>query len=360
MNQITIRKEDNTETWDKELGSINGSLFLSRDWLDALRDVERKPVFFSFYRGDVRQGMLAGLERPVKNSVFKQLFFYSGIALMHPSPEMLKECKSVLMEYAKRNGYVRIIMKSYDFDGYLFSRHKDFRTFKRAEYFIDLNRSEEEIENGFNKNAKRLVKKARSEGVVYKQGYSEELLEKLVDLMNVTHEIRSSKGYGNYEMFTMPFMDKEVMMRLLQNKSAALFYAEYKGKIVSMQFTLTSSQRGYALLMGTGKEGYKTGAPTLLWHDIMFLLKKQGLSSFCLGGIPLGEENAGLVRFKRTLGAKQIISYEEFTDFTKNPLSRLNIFLSMKRNVLRVSLPWKIKKVCLNLLNLVIKDRDAY
>jgi len=357
---LIIRKEENPGNWDQELAKTGGSIFLSQVWLDALKAEDRIPVYFTFKRNNNVEGMLAGLERPVRNSSLKQLFFYSGIACDTGSPELLRECKSALLEYAKNNGYARVIIKSYDETNFIPAETQGFKKFNRAEFVVDLNRSAQEIEIGFAKNVKRVVKKAKAGGVLFKKGNSEQLLDNLFELLNTTLEIRSSKGYGEYNIFSMPFMDRGLMLKLLQNGDASLFYTEYLGEIVSMQFTITSFKRGYALFMGTNEKGYSVGAPTVLWHEIIYLLRGKGIISFNMGGIPLGEKNIGLERFKRSLGAKPVKSSEEFTNFLISPLKRLNIFLVIKEYTLKISIPWKVKKFILDFLQYFLKNSDEY
>ena len=357
---ISVIKETNHANWDQELGMTGGSIFLSREWLISVQDTRKKPLYLSFQRDGKKLGMIAGLERPVKGTDYSQLFFYSGMVLDNPSSELLSECKSALLEYAKNNGFARIIIKSYDYNRAVLSFHKGFKTFQRGEYYIDLNKPIHEIESGFSKNARRLLKKTRADGLIFQKGQSGELLEKLFSLLNSTHEIRYSKGYGNYEIFSIPFLTKPVLLKLLQSGMGTLFYIESGGEIISMQFTIMSGKRGYGMLMGTTEQGYAANAPTLLWYEVILFLKEKGMKSFNLGGLPLGKKNAGLDRFKRSLGAVPLMSPEEFTDFLIRPLSGLNLFLAAKRKILKYKLPWKLKKMIVDIPDVFIKGRDEY
>lgn len=357
---ITIKKEENPEIRHNEPGIEHGSVFLNYFWLNALKKEDRIPIYLKFYRDNELVGLIAGLERPVMNSNSKQLFFFSGIACSDSDSDLLTGCKSALIDYATRNGFSRIVIKSYDHTSYIPAKTKRFRKFDRGEYVVDLTKDIQELKKGFDKNVIRLVKKTENGGALFKTGYSVELLDKLFGLLDNTHEVRTKKGYGSYNIFAMPFLDRDIMEKLLIKKEAVLFYVEYQNEIQSMQFAVTSNKRAYALLMGVSEKGYSFGIPSLLWYKAFFYLKDMGFLSFNLGGVPLGSKNKGLRRFKRSMGAELIGSCEEFTDFLIPPLSLLNPLLAIKRTVLKAHLPWKIKKFLIDFLDLFIKKRDEY
>ena len=357
---IVIEKINLISGWDEKLKEFNGSIFMSSEWLESLKADDRKPVYLVFNIINDAQALLAGFERPVYNSNYKQLFFYSGIIAREKNLELIKDCKNALVHFCRKNKYSRIIMKSYDFFDQLQVSAGQYIPFKRAECVISLLKTEEELINNIAKRYRSYIRKGKRNGVVFKYGNSPKLLKTFYELLDDTFEVRTSKGYAQYKIFTMPFMEREQMKRLIENGAASLYYVEKDGEILSMQFLLNLAGRAYMLLMGTSPTGYKLSAPSVLIYDSIIKLKREGIDSYNLGGIPLGEENDGVKRFKIMMGASVLESVEESTDFIISPLNHINFLLMIKRFLLNVRLPWIVKKQLLRGIDFYIMGRDQY
>ena len=389
---INVIESSGSNEWDHELSKTNAGVFLTYAWLDALNSNESQPVYLKFLSVNKVVGFIAGLIRPIRNSTQKQLFFYSGPACADKDPVLFDECRKALLDYAKTNGFQRLTMHSYDVSFYVKTSVNKFTTRDRSEYFLDLTPDFEEFEGLIDRDTRRRIRKAKKNGVVFGSGYSDELLDILLFLMKSTFDVRLSKDYDNYNMFSMQFLDRQVMKRLLDSRIATLYYAKFadetcmstahsKGnenansgkfhqtnnltksfsdEIVSIQFVVAVNQRAYGIYMGTNALGYKMAAPSLLFYEIAHSCKQMGFHHYNIGGVPLGEKNEGIRGFKKSLGAKTIQSCEETTDFLLPPLKRLNIFLSTKRALMNFHIPWQIKKQLLKVLNIFLKDRDQY
>jgi len=355
-----VEQTFHTDNWDKLLEKYRGSLFLSTSWLESLKSRDKLPVYFLLKTGDKIKGLVAGLERPVGEGPEKQLFFYAGIASNCKQPDIINAWKKNLLEFCKQNGFHRIIFKSYDSYSIGKNTVKEFKPFKRKEFVIDLAPEKEQVIKRIDRDTRRRVRKAKREGAEFKAGYSEELLEALEKLMGNTFYIRSSKGYGSYQKFTMPFLDEEPIKKLLQKRAACFYYIEYQSRIVSIQFAVELTGKAYAVYMGTNEQGYKLAAPSVLFYETILYLKSKGCTSYNIGAVPLGETNQGIRKFKKDLGATIIESREESTDFLLKPLSKLNILLHLKRRVNKILIPWKIKKVLLQIIDQIIGGRDKY
>lgn len=359
MNYI-IEKTTDLQNWDSRLKEYKGSVFLSSSFLESLKDDNKIPVYFKFKNENQTIAVIAGFERPVGVNGSKQLFFYSGIASSDDGSEVQKSCKQLLLDYAIENSYQRVIMKSYDYNNYVPARLPQYNEFRRAECVIDLIREIDEIHKGFTKNVRRLVKRARNLGGVFKQGRSKELFEKLFELLESTKEKRVEKGYGSYTLIPTPLLNRENMFGLLQDGVANLYYIEYQGEIVCMQYNIASRCRSYVLLMGTSPKGYKISAPSLLFYEVTMRYKDKGFVSYNMGGVPIGNEHDGVRKFKMTMGADLIESSEEFTDFLLPPLIKLNKVMKLKRWLNNLSIPWRIRKPLIRLTDFFIKGRDEY
>ena len=359
MNMV-VEKKSKVENWEELWEMHNGSMFLSSVWLETLREKNKIPVYILFKQEEKIIAVAAGLERPVGEGPEKQLFFYAGIASNSNQTDILNACKKNLLVFCQQNGFSRIIFKSYDYYDIEKNTVKEFKPFKRKEFVIDLAPEKEQIINRIDRDTRRRVRKAKREGAEFKAGYSEELLEALEKLMGSTFSIRSSKGYGSYQKFTMPFLDEESIKKLLQKRAACFYYIEYQGRIVSIQFAVELACRTYGVYMGTSEQGYKLAAPSALFYETTLLFKRKGYTSYNIGAVPLGKANQGIRKFKKDLGATIIESREESTDFLLKPLSKLNILLRLKRRVNKILIPWKIKKVLLQIIDQIIGGRDKY
>lgn len=358
--QIIIKKFRDTESWDELLRGYNGSLFMTKSWLNAVASDSRILVFFSFSKGEEMVGLIGGLEVLSFNNSGKQLFFYSGIASGYNDENVLKSCKKALLDYAIDNGYYRVILKSYDYPGYIPARLNQFKEFKRIEYYIDLKKDTESIVKGFDPDVRRRARKASREGVRFGTTYSTDMLEKLFELLVTTKKIRTSKGYGSYIPLGIPFSDKGVVESLLEQKKARLFYAEHQGEVMGVQLFLDTMGKAYGILMGISKKGYRRSVPSLLIYEGSLALNRDGYDYYNIGAPPVGKGNKGLKKFKDSLGTEIIESSEEATDFLSPSLKYLNPIMKFKRFLLWVRIPWKLKKILLKAADIVIRGRDQY
>lgn len=358
--RITVKKYHNPETWDELLKKHNGSVFMTSAWLHAVSSATREPLLLSFVQNEQVVALIGGLEVKIGKGPEKQLFFYAGISSWQGEKELPGMCKNALLDYAVKNGYIRVIIKSYDFINYIPAGPGRFREFARMEYYMDLNKENESIIKGFDPEIRRRARKAAREGVIFKSTYSKKVLDKLFDLLTSTREIRKSKGYGSYMPLGIPFSDKGVLESLLKKKKARLFYAGYKNEILGVQLFLDSIGRAYGTLMGISKNGYLKSVPSFLLYEGTLSLKKEGYSCYNLGAIPAGKGNKGLKKCKDSLGAEIIVSKEESTDFLSPSLYYLNPLMRFKRFLHKVRIPWRVKKIFLNVADLLLRGRDQY
>lgn len=358
---IEIEETIDLEKWEKEVERLEGSIFFSYKWLNSLRADDKTPIFLLFLDRDNVVGLIGGLVMSLAKGEHKQILFYSGVVCASNSNQDLFNCKKALMDYAKRNGLSRLIFRSYDDLSFSQIKLKGLIVLKRrTEFTLNLLQNEKRIAQGFSRSFKKQVRKAKQDGAKVKMGCSHDLLDRLLELIEITYNIRKSKEYGDYTIFVIPFLDRDVMERLLANGLAKLFYVEYKSNIVSMQFVIACNGRIYGLFMGTNREGYSISAPSLVCNEIINYFRKEGYYSYNLGGVPAGEKHDGVRKFKLSMGATPVESYEETTDFLLFPLKLFNVLLLVKRIILSFYIPWIIKKQLKKIFNLFLKDIDRY
>lgn len=359
--RIQIFKVSDTADWDRQVGRIKGSLFLSKRFLESIADADKKPVFFAFKNEGKTIGVISGIIRPVGRTSEKQLFFFSGIACMVDDPDIVKECKESLLKFAKEKRYSRILFESYDNMHFRRMTVKSMITAReREEFVIDLTQGSQNIIKAFNPNVRRLARRANEKGAVLKTGNSQKFLEELYDILHETVKERLSKGYGKYDPLSMPFLGKDNLLKLLQTGLGEICYIEYKGEILCMQYNLVIGNVVYGLFMGTRKEGYKIAAPSMLIYEATLRYKKKGFTRYNLGGVPREKIHQGIKKFKLSMGAKVIKSNQEYSKFLLPPLSRLNSILTLKRQISIMRIPWVLKKRLIALTDLLLKGTDRY
>ena len=359
MDKLTVIKEEKTDKWDKEVDKYNGGLFMTSIWINCISNSIIKPVYLKFLKGEENVALTAGVEICSDKGKFRQLLFYSGIALKSKDPLMAGECKNTLYSYAKRNGYHRISLRSYDDQTYLPVKTKKFKRTERSEFVFYL--EEDDISANFSPDVRRRARKAGKNGAVIKKSDSAEMTSRLFKLIDETYKIRQSKGRGPYSFLFLPFFKVEQIKSLVRKKYAVFYYTEMNGEIMSVSLVLTINKKAYGVLMGTSGDGYKAGVPPFHHYEQTRLMKNEGYKYYNIGGVQSGPKYEGLRRFKESLGAEPVISYEEVTSFINKPYSFLNPLLNTKWILLHMNfLPWKFKKAVIKIIDLAIRKKDRY
>jgi hypothetical protein len=358
---IIVLENIGIEKWDHDLEKMNGSLFMTTPWLAAICNDEIKPVFLRFYLNQEEVAMLSGIETHIKNTNCKQLLFYSGLALKEKSSTIEKQCKKALLNFALKKRFSRITLKSYDQHNFLDSKYLAFSKYKRIEYYLNLLEGKDQVIGKFHRDFKRRVRKAEKEGVLFKTSQNTSLVPVLIELMQKTYNTRKSKGYGDYNYFYLPHINKAEIEKLIKNRSATFFYAEYLNDIISIQLVVLYQKKAYAMFMGTSAEGYKKGAPSFLFYKIAEHLADTGNNYYNIGGVQRGKNHSGLKTFKSSMDCSILESVEETTNFLDFPLMIYNPILIIKRILLsktKIWIPWRIKKRIIYAANIILKKKD--
>ncbi len=359
--EILVDRIENPESWNSELEDFRGSVFMTREWLDAVSSAERTPIYLRFVKGREVLAVLGGLEILNVKKTAKQLFFYSGITAKEQDPEVIRKSKMALYEFAKSNNYYRVSMRSYDHTSYVPATLKQFKVKQRTEFITFLDKDKDEIFDKFDADIKRRARKARRDGVVFKSGNSRFLAEKLFDLLDETNNIRRSKGYGKYSYFYLPFFEHKEINKLIDTGYASFYYAEFQDEILGIQFVFNYQGKAYEIFEGTSIKGYKLNAPAFLMCEVTGLLKEMGSYYYNHGGVPGSVKHQGLQKFKEKVGAQSIPSSEEVTNFITPPLNLLNPLLNLKRSLKKTNiLPGKFRSAAIMIIDAILNKRDKY
>ena len=358
---MIVERLKNTDNWDDELEYFGGGLFMTSDWLSAISNVDREPVYLRFIENNKPVAMIGGIELHINEKKARQLFFYSGIAGKTYDPSLIRRCKIALYEYARKNGYQRVSIRSYDYHSCIQARVKQFKERKSLEYAFHLENKKEQLLKGFDRDLRRRARKAKREGAVLKNSYSPELTDSLFRLIKETYNVRQSKGYGAYNYLYLPFISRYEIDKLIKRRLASFYFVEKENEILSIQLVLSWNNKAFSFLMGTSDNGYKAGAPSFLFYELVLLLKDQGFSYLNIGGASRDIKHRGLKEFKDSLGADVIASADEVTNFIGAPLSFLNPILDLKRFIRDLKyFPEILKEPAKYAYNLIMKGRDKY
>ncbi len=359
--EVIVERLKNTDNWDEELEYFGGGLFMTSAWLSVISNVNREPVYLRFIENNKPVAVIGGIEFYIKEKEARQLFFYSGIAAKNQDPEFIRRCKIALYQYARKNNYRRISIRSYDHHSYVDARVKQFKKTKSIEYIFYFDKDNDTIINRFSKSVRRRARKSKREGAVLKNSNSPELSETLFRLIDETYNVRQSKGYGAYVHNYMPFLCRNVIETLLKKNYASFYFTEMQGEILSINFLLTWKKKAYGILMGTSRNGYKAGSPSFHYFELVNMLKNQGYLYYNLGGIHRSIKHIGLKKFKDSLGAEVLDSADEVTNFLSPPLMFLNPILDLKRFIRDFKyFPEILKEPAKYAYNLIMKGRDKY
>lgn len=363
---ITVVRKDPADQWDRELIQCDGSLFLSRVWVEAVAQSHqnRHPVFLYFYSGNQLVAMLAGLDIPIKKGNGRQLLFYSGFAMLPGHREALDAaCKKALYDYSIQWGYARLTLKSYDLHHYNEIPHGTtpgkYYLHPRTEYFFDLTLGKEIILGRFKPDLRRRARKAGREGMVFRATQEPAMVTELLSLIKETYNRRNAKGYGPYNHFFLPLFYETEMNRLLLKGAALIFVAEKQGKPLSIQFVFAYQRRAYGIFMGTHPKGYKINAPAFLYFKGTEYLCDKEFSYYNLGGIQTNHR--GLKIFKDALGADSMKSCEETTGFLQYPYKRWNTALIAIEKIKKSGLiPGRLKKPLIRFCEFLLNGQHKY
>jgi hypothetical protein len=361
-SEVIIDRLENSDMWDRALESFRGGIFMTTAWITAMSNNERKPVYLRFIQDDKPMAYLGGLEVYIKNGSGRQLFFYSGITSDIHDALFISRCKIALYNYARKNCYQRISIRSYDYQSFVDTRVTQFKLRKkRIEYVFRFDRNDDSIFNGFSRSVRQRARKVSREGAVLKKGNSPELIEKLFSLINETSDLRRSKGYGAYSYLFLPFCRQAEIETLVRGGHASIYYTEMHGEILTIELFLEYKNKAYGILMGTSLKGYKIGTPSFHYFEIARLLKDKGYLYYNVGGVPGSKKHHGLQEFKSRLGAEVISSSEEVTNFISPALSYLNPFLDLKRLLREIKfVPGRIKRPFMLFIDLFVQKRDQF
>lgn len=170
-------------------------------------------------------------------------------------------------------------------------------TNKRSEYRLDL--TAPDLWEIMNRRHRRLVKKARSAGLVLERSNDKAARERHVELANVSLNRRHVRG----ETVDSRIRNDDVDA-FIECGAGEIMRAVRDGEVFSSILVALSPIGAYAQSSGTSDAGRNVGSSHFLFYEVACLLKSEGATVFNLGGAD--EHSTGLQEFKLGLGATRI------------------------------------------------------
>jgi hypothetical protein len=349
MNGFRVIRKYNADDWDS-IVSKAPNIFITSHWLESFRSVTRQPVYFKFFRNDALIGLIAGIEvrsPSLLNSLLgKELFFFTGPATLMADMEIRQLCMNSLLHYCSRKNYTHLKLLSMDYP-YLYDCDTSvFRPKLRREFVINLNKTMLEIERRIDKDQRRHVRKARSQGWTFEIYSSRDAVESLIQLLEETRLVRTKKKYSDYNYYYIPYFDKDVICSLLERNIAVISCAVKDGIVHHAELTAIYSNRAYGLLAGADSTAYREHAGPFLMYKVMEYLHSKGVASYNLGGGLRDLSSENLIRFKMSFGAEEFrgtggstvpLDAAGFTRMLRTALRKYRIARRKIRNVTAVT-----------------------
>ncbi|MFT3740005.1 MAG: GNAT family N-acetyltransferase [Breznakibacter sp.] len=311
---ITKINRVNKSEWQAKLKDFKYSFFISPEWIESAQNEKCRPVYLDFVIQNQVKAKIAGLEINGGALLGKQLYFYSGPAMAVYDDDTHRQCYGMLLDYARTCGYSKLSVRPFDqrihhkadVVGYKVIRSEELKL-----YFAP-NEEIKKFSFGFKQN----VKKARKAGVEFHESQSEELFDKLFELIGVTQKVRTGKYGVEYNPLGLLNLNENTLRNLIRTGGAKFYYATLEGKVVSIQLNIEFDNRTYGFLMGSDTGAYKIGAPSFLDANIIQQVHSKLYHDYNLGGAPSGEEGGqGIIRYKESMGAERYATYGYYSPF---------------------------------------------
>jgi hypothetical protein len=298
------------ERWDRFVTDLDASPLVSARWAAAVSSPERRPIHLRLDGPEGVTGAIAGLVReppvPFLRRFARSLFFYTGPALAGSATTDTAQAIEAIVDFARQSGIAGVVFRSWDSP--TSCDLPDVLTYRtrRDEFVLDLSGNGPSIDERMRPPVHRKINQARKAGVTFEPVDAADVIDDLLRLMDETRAVRHGKGYEPYASFYMPHLDREALRRLHGSGLGRMHRVRAGPDTISAAFTVVLGLRAVALLVGTSAEGYRLGAPSLLWHDLACDLRAAGVRSLNLLGVPNDPSGAKLAFFKTSLGCERV------------------------------------------------------
>ncbi len=306
---FTIAEVRDPAEWDRLAAGLGASALSSSRWLTAVAGAARRPVYLRLTDASGSAGAIGGIavEPPVRllRRFGTRLFFYPGPAPPAAAGGEIGDAVAAVIDHARGQGFASVTFRSWDYPCSFAPPPDLFYTFSRIEFVLDLRPTEEDVRGKMRTRILEQVKQARRGGLAFEEDRSRDAIDRLLALLDATHAYRMTKGHAAYSYFFMPHMGRDSLLAAFDSGLARVFVARKDAAVVCSLLVLVFGKRSVALLIGSSPDGYALKAPTLVWFATIFALKRAGVETLNLGGVPNDAGARGLAFFKGSFGSEK-------------------------------------------------------
>ncbi|MBV9123264.1 MAG: GNAT family N-acetyltransferase [Planctomycetes bacterium] len=185
-----------------------------------------------------------------------------------------------------------------------------FAQVRRAEFRLALEPSLDELWGRLAGTRRTQIRRAQREGLVLRKGHTRAEVDQLGRLIAGSAQ-RWSQSHGQNFVTPPPEKLDRMARHLVEPGLATVYLAECAGGPLSGNLVGHFNGQAYNLLAGSSPEGFKVGAASWLYWEIIKDLKEQRVREFNLGGVaPDGDAPnhpaRGLYDFKRDFGGRLV------------------------------------------------------
>lgn len=181
-----------------------------------------------------------------------------------------------------------------------------FSAKRKEEYIIDLLQSPTQLWRNLSKGQKWLINKGKKLGLTFSQSYDIGAFESLIACLCATKDRKAQKGVGNYNFIYIPYMNKEVLLKLIASKTATICLVKHQGVIICSCLLIKNSVYCYYLLAGSTPKGYELGGSSFMLWNVIEMAKADSCIQLNLGSLPDDRSAEKLAQFKHSFGSKSI------------------------------------------------------
>ncbi|MBI9061395.1 MAG: hypothetical protein JEZ14_05370 [Marinilabiliaceae bacterium] len=323
---ITIIEVIDKESWQKDLDTYEHSVFITPQWIEAVKTNTCLPLYLDFYDSTNKIGKLSGLIINHPKSISRQLYCYSGIAIQNPIRALYNNCYSMLYTFSIRKKINRIVIGSYDQPFSLPIQTTQFFPTERTEFVINLTES-----IIFGSRFKRNLKKNNASSSSIQKVNHPHTKSDLLSLLLETHAIRQQKKRTKYNPFYLPYWTISSLEKLTKSQNTDIFNTRSLHKVNAAELNIRTATSVFNLLRGADQFAYDNGLPARLGKFMIDYYKERNYKRFNLGGIPSGPDGENLAIFKKSMGAQAITVFGATTNYLIYPYKLLNPLLNLGR-----------------------------
>ena len=329
-NDIIETLQLSESEWITDLHEFKYSICHQPDWIKSMLDDKNAAIFLNFVKNEKIVGKITGIECDYGVLKGKQLYFYASPALKEFEQNLYDACHVSLYNFARKTGYSRIILGSWDQQHALKCTAPRYFTVNNNQFIVNL-----ESDLKFRRLFKRNVKRAETNGAQFSQNNSDEVFNKLFELLDKTRERRMTKfgeGYRHNPLHYR-YLTKEALKKMVENGLAKMYIVTIENEIHTVLYNLEENNRICALLIGADEKAYQMGLSSFITSNVLILAKEKGFSYYNPLGTTEDEPGKQLGQFKLSMGAEKFYIYGATTNFIGFPQNLLNLLLNMGRKL---------------------------